>query len=477
MEPDRVSHDVRNVAERLISLESDQYGNALDQYFEDNVVYESRGIHLQGLNEFKKYLNLGSIISFDSHLVGQPHYNEHSKVAKFSFSRTIYLPTAPTWVPASDSINKFLNKQHFRPIFDTELHLTAKGQRGNEGIRYVVSQVGPTNRRNATFIERALPFLFLRPLITFLVLIFANITSFFQRHPYNQENPVNLALSAVAESWATYRGQSIDRENYPETIKQAQKLSEKIGQAVTQTLDFTTATAHKATDQARSIGLPIDQTQHLIEMGLHVPSAALHTAGNVTLSALHTAVIIEQASVSAVQSLALNAIGIASGTAHVVEDQAKDLGLPVDEYRELTFKRAHEVGEWFGVLRAKAEEQGRRGIEAAQETVQQVEQATRQGIRQAGETTQRVAEQGIDVARQAVEQGAEATQRAAQVVKEEAGPTADKAKDVVEEVTPGGDGASTSTDQGGEDIVPRLSSGGHDPTASGSPSYAAAVQE
>ncbi|WVW81289.1 hypothetical protein I302_103280 [Kwoniella bestiolae CBS 10118] len=477
MEADRVSHEVRNVAERLISLEPDQYGNALDQYFEDNVVYESRGIHLQGLNEFKKYLNLGSVISFDSHLVGHTHYDEHNKIAKFAFSRTIYLPTLPTWVPASDSINKFLNKQHFRPIFDTELHLTAKGQRGNEGIRYVVSQVGPTERRDATFIEKALPYLLLRPLVTFLVLILANVTGFFQRHSYKEENPVNLALSAVAESWASVRGHSIDREHYPETIKQAQKLSEKIGQAVTTTLDFTTSTAHKATDQARSIGLPVDQTQHLIEMGLHVPTAALHTAGNVTLSALHTAVVIEQASVSAVQSLALNAIGIASGTAHVVEDQAKDLGLPVDEYRELAFKRAHDVGEWFGVIKAKAEEQGRRGIQAAQLTAQQVEDATRQGIRQAGETTQRVAEQGIDIAREAVEQGANATQRAARVVKKEAGPTADKAKGVVEEVTPGGDvsNTKTNTDQGGENAIPRLSSGGHDPNAAGAPSYAAAA--
>ncbi|WWC90178.1 uncharacterized protein L201_005111 [Kwoniella dendrophila CBS 6074] len=476
MEPQVVSTQIDDIARRLISLDSVEYGSALHQYFEENVDYESRGIHLQGINEFKKYLNLGSAISFDSHLVGGVHYDSTAKVAKFAFSRTFYLPTIPKWLPAADSVNKFLNKQHIRPIFDTELHLTAKGQETDEGLRYVISKVGPTNRRGASFIERALPYLLLRPLITFAVLFVANIFGFFKRHSSTNENPVNLALSAVAESYAGYMNRPIDREHYPETIKQAQNLSEKIGQIFHQAIGYGQQTAHSVNVKAKEIGLPVDQTQHLIELGLHAPVAVLHTAGNVTVSAFNTAVVLEQASVNAVKSLALNAVGIASGTAHLVEDQAKDLGVPVDEYRNLNYKRVHDAGEWFGVVKAKAEEQGRRGMEAVQRGVEQVEAAAQEGIRQAGEVTQRVADEGIEIARLGAVVGAELTQEAAQAVKENAGPVADKAHDKVDEYTPG-DSTSTSTDQGGDNSIPRLSSGGHDPHAAGAPSYAAAVQE
>ncbi|WWC57608.1 uncharacterized protein I303_100140 [Kwoniella dejecticola CBS 10117] len=468
MQAERVSHEIRDVAQRLISLDADQYGNALDEYFEDNVHYESPGVHLEGLRELKKYLNLASTISFESHMVGNLQWNENDKIAKFAFARTIYLPTLPKWLFMSDEINKVLNRQRFRPIFDTELHLTTKGQQGEEGIRYVVSKVGPTNRRDATVIEKLLPYLLLRPLVTLFVLIFANVNGFFQRHSFEQENPATMGLSAVAEAWAGWNDRSLAREEYPTVIKNCQTVTDAIGGYVTSTIDTTTKAVRAVGDKAKDMGLPVDTARDLIGMSLHVPAYALHTAGNLTVSALHTAVAIEQASVGAVQSIALNAVGIASGTVHLFEDQAKDFGVPVDEYRERAVRRASDVGEWFGVLKAKAEERGREGVRAAQDTA-----------RQAGQATGRAAEQAIDATRRAVEQGAELTQEAAQKVKDRAGPTAEAAKDVVEEVTPEQKGG-TSTDRSGNDKTPRSpknTSAGHDPNAPGAPSYAQAAEQ
>ncbi|WRT63227.1 uncharacterized protein IL334_000130 [Kwoniella shivajii] len=465
MEADRVSHDIRNVAERLISLDPEQYNDALNQYFEDNVNYISRGVSLRGLNEFKKYLNIGSAISFDSHLVGQPYYDANKRVARFAFSRTIYSPTVPQWVPLAEPINRFLVRQHIRPVFDTELHLAKKGQETDDGPRYVISQVGPTERRGATLIEKLLPYLLLRPFITFAVLAFANILGFFQRHPVNQENPVKITLAAVAESWAGWRNQPIDREHYPRTIKQAQVLSEKIGQVVTQALDFTQQTAHNANERARELGLPVDQTQHYIELGLNAPGAAIVTAGtvagNVAATALQTAVVLEQSTINAVSTLALNAVGLASGAVHLVEGQAKELGVPVDEYRELNYKRAQEVGELFGVVKAKAEEQGRKGARAAL----QVGVVAEQGVRESAQAAERLADRGIDKVRRGVEHGADATQRYAQTVKDNARPSADHAKDKLDVVMPD----EVSND---ETYIARVSAEGIDPTAPLAPSYA-----
>nr|XP_019014017.1 uncharacterized protein I206_00094 [Kwoniella pini CBS 10737]OCF52798.1 hypothetical protein I206_00094 [Kwoniella pini CBS 10737] len=455
MQAERVPNEIKEVAQRLISLDADEYGNALDEYFEAS------------LRELKKYLDLASTVSFESHMIGQMIWNENDKVAKFAFARTIYLPTLPKWLFMSEEINKILNKQRFRTVFDTELHLTTKGSQGEEGIRYVVSKVGPTNRRDATIVEKLLPYFFLRPIITLFVLVLANIYNFFQRHSLEQENPATMALSAVAEVWAGWNGRSLAREEYPTAIKNCQQVTDTIGGYVNNTVDSTSKAVRAAGDKAKEMGLPVDLARDLIEVSLHVPAYALHTAGNLTVSAIHTAVAIEQASVGAVQSIALNAVGIASGTVHLFEDQAKDFGVPVDEYRERVVGRASDVGEWVGVLKMKAEERGREGIQAVQDTA-----------RQAGRATGRAAEQAIDATRQAVELGAELTEEAAQAVKDRAGPTAEAAKDVVEDITPAQEGES-STIRSQSHITVRSpkwhSSGGHAPTAPGAPSYAEAV--
>ncbi|WVQ94175.1 hypothetical protein IAU59_001253 [Kwoniella sp. CBS 9459] len=449
MEPSRVAAEIHTIAERLISLDPVQYDSVINEYFENEVAYNSKAVILHGASELKKYLNIGSAIAFDSRLVGQTHYNAHNQTAHFAFQRTFYLPALPTYVPFSERANRWLNKQHYRAIFDSELHLNTNQGEGQEP-RLFVTKVGPTTRRAAYRLEQLIPYFLIQPILTWVILLFASILGFFDRHSLRQENPVKFALSGVAESYAWLKDAPVDRENYPQPIRQAQDLSDKVGQVVNNAIDTAQQTAHNVSEKAKEMGLPVEQSQHLIDIGIHLPSNALHTTTNVASATIHRIGAIEHAAVQTTSNLIHGTYELATGTAYnlangaigQVEKRANDIGVSVDQYKELAEKNVRGVGEWFGILKAKAQAK-------AQETTQAAVQALDETTRRQGSRTG------------PAPSTTETDQRPIEVVVVNM-PVVPVEEDlqIVNEV---------------EDN-PRLPTGGHDPTALGAPSYAAVAQ-
>ncbi|OCF38615.1 hypothetical protein I317_07605 [Kwoniella heveanensis CBS 569] len=454
MEPSRVSAEVHSVAERLISLDPVQYDSVINEYFENEVAYNSKGVILHGASQLKKYLNLGSLLAFDSHLIGQTHYNSHDQTAHFAFQRTFYLPTLPASVPFSERANKWLNKQHFRAIFDSELHLNTDQGEGQEP-RLFVTKVGPTSRRAAYKLEKLIPYFLIQPVLTFVVLLLASVLGFFNRHSLKQENPVKFALAGVAESYAWLKDAPVDRENYPEPIKQAQDLSDKVGKVVTNAIDTAQQTAHNVTEKAKEMGLPVEQSQHLIEIGLHLPGNALHTTTHVASATIHTIGAIEHTAVQTTSNLVHGTYNLATGTAYnlatgtvnQVERRAKDIGIPIDQYKDLAVKNVRGVGEWFGILKAKAQETTQAAASAA---AQAIDDSTRRRGSRTGPAPATIT---------GTAGSAETGQPPIEVIVVNMPTSSQDEPQVVHEV---------------EDN-PRLSTGGHDPTALGAPSYAEAA--
>ncbi|WVF66563.1 hypothetical protein IAT40_001303 [Kwoniella sp. CBS 6097] len=448
MEPSRVAAEVHTVAERLVSLDPVQYDSVVNEFFENEVAYNSKGIIIHGASKLKKCLSIGSAIAFDSHLIGQTHYNAHNQTAHFAFQRTFYLPTLPSYVPFSERANKWLNKQRFRAIFDSELHLNTNQGEGQEPRLYV-TKVGPTSRRAAYRIEKLIPYFLIQPILTWVVLLFASILGFFNRHSLQQENPVKFALAGVAESYAWLKDTPVDRENYPQPIKQAQDLSDKVGQVVTNAIDTAQQTAHNVSEKAKEMGLPVEQSQHLIDFGLHLPGNAINTTTNVASATIHTIGAIEHKAVQTTSNIVHGSYNLATGTAYnlatgtvnQVEKRAKDIGIPVDQYKELAVKNVQGVGEWFGVFKSKLQQIPMKATQAAA-------QAVEEGARRRGSRT---------------------------------GPAPESSQPPIEVVVVNLPTEIVAVTQDEPAVVnevedaPRLTTGGHDPQAPGAPSYAAAA--
>ncbi|WVR03052.1 hypothetical protein IAU60_000041 [Kwoniella sp. DSM 27419] len=350
MDPSRASTEAHSLAERLISLDPVEYDSVINEYFESNVTYTSRGVILHGVSKLKKYLSVGSKIAFESHLVGSTHYNSHNQTAHFAFQRTFYLPTLPTFLPLAHRANAWLNKQHFKAVFDSELHLNGSKEAGEQTKLYV-TKVGPTTRRGATVFEQLIPYTLLQPIITFLVLALATVIGFFNRH--KQDTYIHLAFAALAESWAGLTGQPVQRE-YPRPIQQAQTLTDKFGKVVNDAIGNANQTTHDLTKRAKELGLPIEQGQQLFDRGLQLPGNAYNTAQSLANQALNTVGSLEQQSYQTAQNIANGAFSLATDTAEQLEAKAKELGIPVEQYKELAMKNAQEIAEWFGVKKAQA---------------------------------------------------------------------------------------------------------------------------
>ncbi|WWD22675.1 hypothetical protein CI109_107168 [Kwoniella shandongensis] len=379
MEPHNVNDQCHDLAARLLSLDPIEYDSVVNQYFESNCTFKSDIFDFHGASRIKKFLRLEAAITSKSHLVGRSHYNARDHVVTFAYQRTFHAPTLPTFVPLAGRLNNFLYSLQAQPVFDSELHLNAAQEETGE-TRLYVTKFGPTRHRDASFIEKNLPYFILRPFITLVAVLIADIFAFFTRHSLRRESPISIFFAAIAEFWGRLTGAPADPRNYPAPIKQAQDISEKLAGAVTGVLGSAQHTAHNVSSRAQGYS-PVEQGQNILKLGLGIVGASINTASNITTQTFHTIGHIEQQSVNAVGNIASGAVNgavnLATNIVTGVEHRAKDMGIPVDAYEDYAIKNAKNVAEWFGVVKQQADDR-------VQEAKARANEAKR-GIRQTGE--------------------------------------------------------------------------------------------
>ncbi|KAK8844771.1 hypothetical protein IAR55_006621 [Kwoniella newhampshirensis] len=376
MEPHNVNDQCHDLAARLISLDPVDFDSVINQFFETNVTSQSRILEVHGASRLKKLTSLEAALAFESHLIGRSHYNAREHVVTFAYQRTFYAPTIPRWVPFAGPVNDLLYKQHIRAVWDSELHLNAAQEDSGETKLYV-TKVGPTKRRDTSFLENILPFFILRPIVSFIAILLADVFGFFNRHPLKSETPIAVFFAAIAELWGRLTGAPADPQNYPSSIKQAQDISEKLAGAVTGALGSAQQTAQDVSTRAQRIH-PLEQGQNILKFGLGLVGASINTASNLTSQTFHTIGHIEQQGVQTAGNIASGAVNgavnLATNIVNGVELRAKDMGIPVDQYEDMAIKNAKNVAEWFGVVKQQADDK----VQEAKARAMEVKRAAKQ---------------------------------------------------------------------------------------------------
>ncbi|WVO16004.1 hypothetical protein L204_103669 [Cryptococcus depauperatus] len=317
MEKDSAQKLASELVSRFISLDKVQFDSVVNEYFDTECTQTSRLVEITGVSRIKHLAALEASVATESRIVGTPNYDPAREIIHFSYERTFHPPLFP--FPPFNGFNNCIKKYNVKLTWDSQFQLNPSQNEQGETKLYI-TKIGPTSRRNTSWLEDSLPFVLIRPLLGFIFGTFVDAYSIMSRHPNTDENRFSASLSIIAE----VIGKSLNTD--VET-----KFSNLIG-LVYMPFYMLSSIINMLYGSIKSIILFVYDTLKLDGNPLY---QLFLVSANLFIQAFNIVYV--------------NVRHLLTSLYTYTEDKAKQNGIPMDEYKNEGARVIRGVGSWFGM--------------------------------------------------------------------------------------------------------------------------------